>query len=55
MKCIVYAKQAFLTVNNSEIVTLKYLQRVGSSALKFRFWTLCCLILCMFEREQVFC
>lgn len=29
MKCIVYEKQAFLTVNNSEIVILKYLQRVG--------------------------
>lgn len=55
MKCIVYAKQAFLNVSNSEIVILKSLQKVGSSALKFRLCTLCCLILCLFEREQVLC
>lgn len=55
MKCNVYAKQTFLTANNSEVVILKYLQRVGSSALKFRFFTLFCLILCLIGREQVFC
>lgn len=55
MKCIVYAKQAFLNVSSSEIVILKYLQRVESSALKFMLCTFCCLILCLFEREQVFC
>lgn len=55
MKCIVYAKEAFLTVNSSEIVILKHLRRVGASALKFRFCTLCCFNLCLFEREQGKC
>lgn len=54
MKCIVYAKQAFLTANNSEILMLKYLQRVGSSALKCSLCTLCCLIfLPVWERTGI--